>query len=235
MTLTRLSLAQFRSWPRLDLDLGGQPLAIHGANGAGKTNILEAVSMLSPGRGLRGAAPGDQARQGRDAGWRIRAVVDGRAVETGALPGESRSVLIDDKAAPQVALGALMRVVWIVPAMDRLWTDAPETRRRFLDRIALSFHPEHADETLAYDKAMRERNRLLRDQVGDAGWYRALESRMAQAGAAITGYQVVRIARQGHGQQKRVIRIIGFDLDGQALQYHSPLQVIDHGAHLGGL
>ncbi|GLS80485.1 DNA replication/repair protein RecF [Paracoccus marinus] len=201
MTLTRLSLAQFRSWPRLDLDLGARPLAIHGANGAGKTNILEAVSMLSPGRGLRGAAPGEQARQGPDAGWRIRATVDGRPVETGAAPGESRNVLIDDKAAPQVALGSLMRVVWIVPAMDRLWTDAPETRRRFLDRIALSFHPEHADETLAYDKAMRERNRLLRDQVGDAGWYRALESRMAQAGAAITRHRLDAIDRIAQAQQ----------------------------------
>ena len=201
MTLTRLSLAQFRSWPRLDLDLGGQPLAIHGANGAGKTNILEAVSMLSPGRGLRSAAPGDQARQGRDAGWRIRAVVGGRPVETGALPGESRSVLIDDKAAPQVALGALMRVVWIVPAMDRLWTDAPETRRRFLDRITLSFHPGHADETLAYDKAMRERNRLLRDAVADGGWYRALEARMAQAGAAITRHRLDAIGRIADAQR----------------------------------
>ena len=87
MTLSHLALAQFRSWPRLELELDDRPLAIFGANGAGKTNILEALSMLSPGRGLRGAAPGDQARQGPDAGWRIRATVDGRPVETGAAPG----------------------------------------------------------------------------------------------------------------------------------------------------
>ena len=186
MTLTRLSLAQFRSWPRLDLDLGRQPVAIFGANGSGKTNILEAVSMLAPGRGLRGAPPAEQARQGKDAGWRIRAQIGDRAVETSAAPGARRSVAVDDKPAVQTALGRLIRIVWLVPAMDRLWTDPPETRRRFLDRVTLSLVPDHADVALTYDKAMRERNRLLRDQIGDAGWYRALESQMAEAGAALT-------------------------------------------------
>lgn len=195
MTLEHLSLAQFRSWPRLSLDLDLRPVAIFGANGAGKTNILEALSMLSPGRGLRGATPGEQARQGPDAGWRIRAVIDGRPVETAAPPGEGRSVTIDDKPVAQVALGRLARLIWLTPAMDRLWTDAPEVRRRFLDRITLSFVPGHAEDALAYDKAMRERNRLLRDQVDDARWYHALESQMAQAGAAITRNRQQAVAR----------------------------------------
>ena len=78
MTLRRLTLAQFRSWPRLDLHLDARPVALHGPNGSGKTNVLEAVSMLSPGRGMRGAAPADQARQGVGAGWRIRAEIGGR-------------------------------------------------------------------------------------------------------------------------------------------------------------
>ena len=186
MTLSRLSLAQFRSWKRLDLSLDARPVAIFGPNGSGKTNILEAVSMLAPGRGLRGAPAPEQARQGPDAGWRIRATADGRAVETGALPGQPRNVLLDDKPVPQTALARLVRVIWLVPAMDRLWTDTPEGRRRFLDRITLSLMPDHADLSLAYDKAMRERNRLLRDQIGDPGWYRALETQMAEAGGAIT-------------------------------------------------
>ena len=186
MILSRLSLAQFRSWPRLALDFDGSPVAIHGANGSGKTNILEALSMLAPGRGLRGAPAPEQARQGAGAGWRIRAELGDRQVETGAAPGEGRAVLIDDKPAPQVALGRLIRVIWLVPTMDRLWTDAPEVRRRFLDRVTLSFTPAHAEDALTYDKAMRERNRLLRDQVTDPHWYRALESQMAQAGAQIT-------------------------------------------------
>ncbi len=186
MTLTRLHLTQFRSWTRLELDADARPVAIHGPNGAGKTNILEAVSMLAPGRGMRGAQPGDQARKGPDVGWQIRAGIDEYRVLTRALPGQPREVLVDDKPSTQIALGRLMRVIWLTPAMDRLWTDAPEQRRRFLDRVTLSFSPAHAEESLAYEKAMRERNRLLKDEVRDGGWYRALELQMAEAGAAIT-------------------------------------------------
>lgn len=170
-------------------------MAIYGANGAGKTNILEAISMLSPGRGLRGVAPADQARRGPDAGWRISAGIDGVSVQTGTSASTSREVLIDGKPAPQIALGRLMRVIWLTPAMDRLWTDAPEVRRRFLDRITLSFHPAHADLSLTYEKAMRERNRLLREGIGDASWYRALEGRMAEVGAAITANRMDAITR----------------------------------------
>lgn len=195
MSLSRLQLAQFRSWARLDLALDARPVAIHGANGSGKTNILEAVSMLSPGRGLRGAAPGEQARNAAGAGWRVRASLGDREVETSAAPGAAREVLIDGKPAPQVALGRLARVIWLVPAMDRLWTDAPEVRRRFLDRMTLSFLPGHAEAALAWDKAMRERNRLLRDEVADPGWYRALEAQMAEAGAAITANRLAALDR----------------------------------------
>ena len=150
--------------------------------------------MLSPGRGMRGAAPADQARQGVGAGWRIRAEIGGRQVETSALPGASRSVTLDEKAAPQTALGSLLRVIWLTPAMDRIWTDAPEGRRRFLDRVTLSFHPDHAEASLTYDKAMRERNRLLKDQITDPGWYRALEGQMAESGARITRNRLAALA-----------------------------------------
>ncbi|MAN57930.1 MAG: DNA replication/repair protein RecF [Paracoccus sp. (in: a-proteobacteria)] len=201
MTLRRLSLAQFRSWARLDLELDRHPLAIHGPNGSGKTNILEAVSMLSPGRGLRGAPAPDQARQGPMAGWRIRARIGDLPVETTAPPGQARSVAIDDKAVPQTALGRLLRIIWLVPAMDRLWSDPPEARRRFLDRVTLSLTPDHADLALTYDKAMRERNRLLRDQIGDPGWYRALEAQMAQAGAGLTRNRLAALAAIMDAQQ----------------------------------
>ncbi|TJZ92254.1 DNA replication/repair protein RecF [Paracoccus gahaiensis] len=186
MTLTALRLSQFRSWPRLDLDLDARPLAIWGPNGSGKTNILEAVSMLAPGRGLRSVAAPDQARQGVEAGWRLRATLGDHVVETLAPPGQTRSVSIDDKPVTQTALARLVRVIWLVPAMDRLWSDAPEGRRRFLDRVTLSLQPDHADHALAYEKAMRERNRLLRDEIRDPGWFRALEAQMAEAGAALT-------------------------------------------------
>ena len=201
MTFHTLSLAQFRSWPRLALDLDDRPLAIFGPNGAGKTNILEAVSMLAPGRGLRGAAAPDQARRGPDAGWRIRAGIGDHDIETAALPGDTRSVTIDGKAATQTALGGLIRLIWLTPAMDRLWTDAPEARRRFLDRVTLSFTPSHADAALAYDRAMRDRNRLLRDEIRDDRWYRALEQRMAEAGAAITANRRDALARIAAAQE----------------------------------
>lgn len=195
MTLHNLHLTQFRSWARLDIALDHRPAAIHGPNGAGKTNILEAISMLAPGRGMRAAAPADQARRGPDVGWQIRARIGERQVQTRALPGQPREVLVDDKASTQLELGRLMRVIWLTPAMDRLWTDTPETRRRFLDRVTLSFTPGHAEDALGYDKAMRERNRLLKDEVRDTGWYRALELQMADMGAAVTRNRLDALAR----------------------------------------
>ncbi len=185
-----LRLGQFRSHPAAALECDGRPVAIHGPNGAGKTNLLEAVSLLSPGRGLRRAGADELAAAAGPGGWKLRAVIatpEGtREVETGAPgPGQPRQVRIDGKPAPQLALGHLFAVLWLTPAMDRLWADAAETRRRFLDRVVLSFLPDHGEAVLAYDRAMRERNRLLRDAITDAGWYGALEAQMATAGAEI--------------------------------------------------
>ena len=147
-------------------------MALFGPNGAGKTNILEAVSLLSPGRGLRRASPGELSRRPEGLGWKVMATISGPAatheVETWAEGFEARQVRIDGKAATQTALGRISRILWLVPAMDRLWIEAAEGRRRFLDRMTLSLFPDHADVSLAYDKAMRERNRLLRDDIGDA-------------------------------------------------------------------
>nr|WP_252726954.1 DNA replication/repair protein RecF [Paracoccus sp. C2R09] len=199
--MQRIELAQFRSWPRLDLDLDARPLAIFGPNGSGKTNILEAASMLAPGRGFRAAPAPEQARKGVEAGWRIRAGLQDHLIETQAAPAQSRVVVIDDKSVPQTALARLLRVIWLVPAMDRLWTEAPEGRRRYLDRVTLSLMPDHADLALTYEKAMRERNRLLRDQVSDPGWYRALEARMAEAGAALTRNRLTALERIDAAQE----------------------------------
>ena len=189
MFLSHLALTHFRSHARARLTLDGRPVAIWGANGAGKTNILEAVSLLSPGRGLRRAAADEIVRRPHGPGWKVAAdLQDTRTaheVQTWAEAGANRQVTVDGKAAPQVALGRLARVVWLVPAMDRLWTEAAEGRRRFLDRLTLSFTPDHGEAVLSYEKAMRERNRLLKDEVRDPGWYAALERRMAEAGATV--------------------------------------------------
>jgi DNA replication and repair protein RecF len=197
--ITSLTLSHFRSHLSARLAFDGRPVAIVGPNGAGKTNVLEAVSLLSPGRGLRRAEAVDLSRMPEGLGWKVRADVRGvtaaHEVETWAEPGETRTVRIDGKAATQAALGRVMRVLWLVPAMDRLWIEAAEGRRRFLDRMTMSFAPDHAEAALAYEKAMRDRNRLLKDQVSDARWYTALESQMAEAAAAIIANRVAAVAR----------------------------------------
>lgn len=184
--VVELALSHFRSHRRTALTLDPRPVAIHGPNGAGKTNILEAVSLLSPGRGLRRATADELIRRPENLGWKITALLSGgHEVETSAMPGEARQVKIDGKSATQTALSRIARIVWLVPAMDRLWIEGADNRRRFLDRITLSFIPDHAEAVLTYEKSMRERNRLLKDMVRDAHWYTALERQMAEAGEPI--------------------------------------------------
>jgi DNA replication and repair protein RecF len=202
--LTTLTLSFFRSHLSSHLGFDGRPVAITGPNGAGKTNILEAVSLLSPGRGFRRAATEDLARRPESLGWKVRADLATPAgnheIETWAEAAESRSVRIDGKAATQMALGRLLRVLWLVPAMDRLWIEAAEGRRRFLDRMTLSFVPTHAEAVLTYEKAMRDRNRLLKDQVVDPHWYSALEAQMANSAAEIIANRALSLSRLSEAQ-----------------------------------
>jgi DNA replication and repair protein RecF len=202
--LTDIELSRFRSHRKARLVPDGRPVALYGPNGAGKTNVLEALSLLSPGRGLRRAGAEELAQKPGAPGWKVAAVVrsgeDAFEVETWAEAGQPRQVRIDGKAAPQVALGRALRVVWLVPSMDRLWTEGAEGRRRFLDRIAMSFDPGHAEAVLAYEKAMRERNRLLKDMVRDSHWYQALERQMAEAGEAIRISREAALARLAAAQ-----------------------------------
>lgn len=199
LAIETLALSHFRSHRATRLHFDGRPVALVGPNGAGKTNVLEAVSLFSPGRGLRRAAAEDLARRPEALGWKISAAVQGLSaaheLDTWAEPGEPRQVRIDGKAATQASLGRVLRVLWLVPAMDRLWIEAAEGRRRFLDRLTLSFYPEHAEQTLTYEKAMRDRNRLIKDQVMDAHWYAALEAQMAEAGEEITRHRRAAIDR----------------------------------------
>lgn len=199
LAITSLTLSHFRSHRAARLVFDGRPVAMVGANGAGKTNILEAISLLSPGRGLRRAAADEMARKPEALGWKITADVQGlgaaHLIETWAKPGDGRQVQIDGKTATQVSLARILRLVWLVPVMDRLWVEAAEGRRRFLDRMTLSFAPDHAEAVLVYEKAMRDRNRLLKDQMTDAHWYGVLEGQMATAGAAIMHNRATALAR----------------------------------------
>ena len=206
LSITALTLSQFRSHRAGGVVFDGRPVAISGPNGAGKTNILEAISLLSPGRGLRRATSGDLARLPVSIGWKVQAEVRGlggssHKVETWAEGGGPREVRIDDKATSQTALGRILRILWLVPAMDRLWIEGAEGRRRFLDRMTLSFTPDHAEASLTYEKAMRDRNRLLKEGASDPHWYAALEAQMAEAGAQIMANRHAALARLVLAQQ----------------------------------
>ena len=188
LAVRSLRLSHFRSYQSLELSLDARPVVLFGSNGAGKTNLLEAVSMLSPGRGMRRAKPDDMARTPEALGWKIWADLESlgqtHQIITGS-EGGSRTVRIDEKTTPQLALGKIARVVWLVPVMDRLWVEGAADRRAFLDRLTMSFEPRHGEAVVGYEKAMRERNRLLKDRVQEPSWYTALEAQMARHGAKI--------------------------------------------------
>ncbi|MEM7090689.1 MAG: DNA replication/repair protein RecF [Pseudomonadota bacterium] len=231
LALTELTVSHFRSHKLARLSLDGRPVAIYGPNGAGKTNILEAVSLFSPGRGMRRASAAEMTRRPQALGWKLSGVLTAQGrqyeVETWSEGGAARQVRVDDKAAVQVDLGKLARLVWLVPSMDRLWTEGADGRRRFLDRIALSFDPAHAETSLAYDKAMRERNRLLKDQVRDAHWYAALEGQMAEAGHRIHAMRLSALHHLHTAQQQAETAFPSADLDLVQTEGEMPATVAD--------
>lgn len=216
-SVATLTLSHLRSHRRTTLELDERPVAIFGPNGAGKTNILEAVSLLSPGRGLRRAGGDELIRRPEALGWKVTAVVQTNGadheIETEAQPGQSRMVRIDGKTVPQLAMGEIARIVWLIPAMDRLWIEGADGRRRFLDRIAMSFVPSHAQSVLAYEKSMRERNRLLKDMVRDAHWYVALEKQMASSAAEIIANRHATLARLRAAQRDAETAFPAADLE----------------------
>jgi DNA replication and repair protein RecF len=164
-----------------------------GDNGAGKTNLLEAISLLTPGRGLRRAAYGEIAREGGDGGFAVHAELAGDAgdvaIGTGIAGGDGdggRKVRINAAAARSADdLLEWLRVVWLTPAMDSLFRGSAGDRRRFLDRLVLAIDPRHGQRALDYEKAMRGRNRLLAEGSRDGAWFDAIEAQMVETGVAI--------------------------------------------------
>ena len=187
--ITRLALTDFRNHAAATLLPGPGFVLLSGDNGAGKTNILEAVSLLTPGRGLRGASLSEMARAEGPGGFSIAASLMG-AVElgTGTLPTapERRQVRINSAAASVNSLSEWLSVLWLTPAMDRLFADSAGGRRRFLDRLTLALEPGHATHAARYEAAMRARNKLLAEPDGaDASWLAALEAGMAEHGTML--------------------------------------------------
>ena len=187
MSVRRLTLTDFRSYPTAALDPGPGFVLLSGDNGAGKTNLLEAVSLLAPGRGLRGAALSDMARRGGSGGWAVAAKLGETDIGTGtqAAAPERRQVRINGAAASVNALSEWLAILWLTPAMDRLFSGSAGERRRFLDRLVLALEPGHAHHSTRYDAAMRARNKLLADERPDPAWLASLELAMAEHGAAI--------------------------------------------------
>lgn len=187
--LTRLVLTDFRNHAQASIVPGPGFVVLTGENGAGKTNILEAISLLAPGRGLRRAPLGDMARQGGPGGFGIAAIVGGDIdIATGTQAGapDRRIVRVQGAGCAATALGDWLTILWLTPAMDRLFTEAAGERRRFLDRLTLALHPGHAVHANRYEAAMRARNRLLNDEApADPAWLGALEAQMAEHGHAI--------------------------------------------------
>jgi len=193
--ITRLTLTNFRNYAALAVDLRPGAVVLTGDNGAGKTNLLEAVSLLAPGRGLRRAPYGEVAREGGAGGFALHARLDGPGGEaeigTGTSgndsPGEgARKVRINGAAARSAeAMLEWLRVVWLTPSMDSLFTGSAGDRRRFLDRLVLAIDAGHGQRALDYEKAMRGRNRLLAEGSRDGAWFEAIETQMAETGTAI--------------------------------------------------
>jgi DNA replication and repair protein RecF len=189
VALTRLTLTDFRSYAAAELLPGPGFVVLTGENGAGKTNILEAISLLTPGRGLRGAPLSEMARLTGPGGFSVSAEMGDVVIGTGTLPAapERRILRVNGAAASVNSLGEWLSVLWLTPAMDRLFAGTAGDRRRFLDRLVLALEPTHAHHAARYEAAMRARNKLLAEPDGaDPDWLTALEAGMADYGAAVS-------------------------------------------------
>lgn len=193
--ISKLTLTNFRNYAALSLELGPGAVVLSGDNGAGKTNLLEAVSLLTPGRGLRRAPYADVAREGADGSFALHARVEGpegqvelgTGISGGDGPGDGgRRVRINGAPAKSAEdMLEWLRVVWLTPSMDGLFPGPAADRRRFLDRLVLAIDPSHGQRALDYEKAMRGRNRLLTEGSRDNAWFDAIETQMAETGVAI--------------------------------------------------
>jgi DNA replication and repair protein RecF len=235
LAVRQLRLTDFRNYRQLRLDCDVGPVVLVGDNGAGKTNLLEALSFLAPGRGLRRARLDEVARKPRDQepppAWAVAATLDtpggrlaiGTGIETARSEGglSRRAVRIDGRpAASQTALGHHVAAVWLTPQLDRLFLDGASERRRFLDRLVTALHPEHAGDVAAYENAQRQRARLLGEGNRDPHWFTALEDTMARHGVALatnradTVHRLDAAARLGVGPFPRAGLAMTGEVDG---------------------
>lgn len=229
--ITRLSVFNFRNYAESSLSLDRQSVVLTGQNGAGKTNLLEAVSMLTPGRGLRGAGFDELARLSGDGGWAVSAQLSlngdtiklgtGQQPRDGASPN-GRRVRIDGEPARGVGtLGHYLQIVWLTPAMDGLFTGPASERRRFLDRLVATFDTLHRTRHNQFERAMRQRNRMLETGETSARMFEAIESQMAEVATSIAAARIEAVERlskaisEANGREHSAFPHATLDLDGE--------------------
>jgi DNA replication and repair protein RecF len=230
----RLALRDFRNYARLRVELDAAPVVLVGENGAGKTNLLEAISLLAPGRGLRRAKLADMDRQGGGA-WSVEARLQNSLGPTDITSrheptSERRLVAIDDDPVrSQASLGELVGILWLTPAFDRLFSESPGSRRRFLDRLVLTINPRHASHVSSYERAMRDRSILLRERRGDPAWLSALERRMCDSAVAVAAARVELVDGLAHalGRLETSFPIPALALDGEVEGWVREMPAVD--------
>ena len=245
--IRRLTLSNFRSYHAAQIELGqAGPVVLTGANGAGKTNLIEAISMLAPGRGLRRATMEELAFSEGDGAWAVSAEIEGMlglaTLGTGIDPpaGEdsapSRICRIDREAVSSAAAFAdHLRVVWLVPAMDPLFNGPASERRRFLDRLVLAVDAQHSSRVAALERSLRSRNRLLENAVSDSHWLDAVEHETAEVAVAVAAARAETVGRlagalAGGRDQAPEFPLAEIALDGwmeKLLPYHSAIEIED--------
>jgi DNA replication and repair protein RecF len=176
--IENLKISNFRSYKILELYFDSNPTVIYGKNGVGKTNLLEAISLLYPGKGIRRSSFHDMINLSNNISWKVEALAHRNnnlfEIETSS-DGNGRVVRIDGKKVPQNNLSSSLKILWFLPPMDRIWMETSKDRRKFLDRMVFSLDVNHAKRCTQYEKLLRDRNRLLKDRISDSSWYLAIE------------------------------------------------------------
>ncbi len=228
--IRRLTLTNFRSYRNAQIDVGGDLVVLVGRNGAGKTNLIEAISLLAPGRGLRRATLADMAFAEGDGSWAVSADVLGAlglaTMGTGIEPPGSEEAVISRKyrmdrepVSSATAFADHLRVIWLVPSMDGLFNGPASERRRFLDRLVLAVDAEHLSRVNALERSLRSRNRLLEDPRPDPHWLDAVEHETAELAVAVTALRVETVGRlqamlAGRGNSSSAFPAAQIALDG---------------------
>lgn len=208
-SISELKLTDFRSHAEARIAADAGIVVLSGDNGAGKTNVLEAISMLGPGRGLRTAKLSELARRDASQAWSVSAIVrtagEGVKIGVGVDPRtETRRLRIDGQNVKGFdRLTRLLPQLWLTPSMDRLFADGASGRRRFLDRFTMGLSPQHAKMSQDYERAMRERNRLLQAHDSSSSWLDSLESNMAVAGVAVADARLAALDALADGLRHR--------------------------------